>query len=151
MELSKRTGSKGLAVGLDFSMGVLRVNRGKTGTHPNIFLVQADAAALPFTSNSFDAITCTHAFYELKGAAQEMALREMVRVLKPGKAFLMVEHDLPGNTFIRTLYYLRLASMGVRRAALILRHERNTLERHFKTVEKIDTATGKSKILLCLK
>ena len=77
----------------------------------NIRLVQADAAAFPFTSRSFDVATCTHVFYELKGAAQERALREIVRILKPGKVFFMVEHDLPENLFIRTLYYLRLASM----------------------------------------
>lgn len=149
LELSKRTGPKGLAVGLDFSSGMLMVGRGKTAMYSNICLLQADAAALPFASRSFDAVTCTHAFYELKGAAQESALREVVRVLKPGKAFFMVEHDLPDNPFIRMLYYLRLASMGVRRAALILRHERNTLERYFKTVERIKSTTGRSKILLC--
>jgi ubiquinone/menaquinone biosynthesis C-methylase UbiE len=101
------------------------------------------------SSRSFDAITCTHAFYELKGAAQQRALREIVRVLKPGKAFFMVEHDLPDDPFIRVLYYLRLASMGFRRAVLILRRERNTLERYFRTVERIGAPTGSSKILLC--
>ena len=117
--------------------------------HSNICLVQADAAVLPFTSRSFDAVTCTHAFYELKGEAQERALREIVRILKPGKAFLMVEHDLPDNPFIRTLYYLRLASMGVKRAISILRHKRNTFERYFSTVERISAPAARSKILLC--
>ncbi|MGO8945906.1 MAG: class I SAM-dependent methyltransferase [Syntrophobacteraceae bacterium] len=149
LELSKRTGSKGLAVGLDFSRGMLMVSKGKTGMRSNICLVQADAAALPFSSRSFDAVTCTHAFYELKGAAQERALQGIVRILKPGKAFFMLEHDLPENPFIRTLYYLRLASMGAKRAIAILRHERNILERYFKTVERISAPTGRSKILLC--
>ena len=149
LELSKRTGSKGLAVGLDFSRGMLMVSKGKTGMRSNLCLVQADAAALPFSSRSFDAVTCTHAFYELKGAAQERALREIVRILKPGKAFFMIEHDLPENPFIRTLYYLRLASMGAKRAIAILRHEKNTLERYFKSVERISAPTGRSKILLC--
>ncbi|MHC1724487.1 MAG: class I SAM-dependent methyltransferase [Syntrophobacteraceae bacterium] len=149
LELSERTGCKGLAVGLDSSRGMLLVSRGKTRICSNICLVQADATDLPFTTGSFDAVTCTHAFYELKGAAQEKALREMARVLRPGKAFFMMEHDLPENTFIRILYYLRLASMGARRAVSILRNERNILERYFKTVEKISAATGKSKILQC--
>ncbi len=149
LELSERTGSKGLAAGLDFSRGMLMVSRGKTDTYSNICLVQADAAALPFTSRSFDAVTCTHAFHELKGAAQEMALREIVRVLKPGNAFFMVEHNLPDNPFIQILYYLRLVSMGVRMAVSILRRERNMLEGYFNTVEKISAPTGRSKILLC--
>jgi hypothetical protein len=37
----------------------------------------------------------------------------------------------------------------VKRAIAILRHVRNTLERYFKTVERIRAPTGRSKILLC--
>ena len=44
---------------------------------------------------SFDAVTCSHAFYELKGETQERTLREILRILKPGKTFLMMEHDVP--------------------------------------------------------
>ncbi len=149
LELGEITGPGGLAVGLDFSRGMLMAGREKTDKCSNICHVQADAAALPFAPRSFDAVTCTHAFYELKGAAQERALREIVRVLKPGKAFFMMEHDLPVNPLIRALFYLRLASMGVRRAVFILRHEQDTLERYFRTVEKIGTPTGRSKILRC--
>jgi demethylphylloquinol methyltransferase len=151
VELIKRTGSKGLAVGLDFSRGMLTVGRGKTRMYSNICLVRGDAATLPFATQSFDAVTCTHAFYELKGKAQERALREIARVLKPGRTFFMVEHELPGNPLIRILFYLRLASMGFRRAALIMRYERKTLESYFRTVEKISAPSGSSKILLCRK
>lgn len=150
-ELGKKTGLEGVAVGLDFSRGMLNVSRGKTDKYSNIFLVQADAAVLPFASRFFDAVTCTHAFYELKGEAQDRALREIVRVLKPGKAFFMVEHNLPENPFIRILYYLRLASTGFRRTALVQRHERTTLEKYFGTVDRISSRTGKTKILLCRK
>ncbi len=53
----------------------------------NISLEEADAVHLPFAGGSFDAVTCSHAFYELKGEVQKRALREIVRVLKPGKPF----------------------------------------------------------------
>jgi demethylphylloquinol methyltransferase len=151
VELIKGTGFRGTAIGLDFSGGMLTVSRGKTHMHSSIRLVRGDAATLPFATQSFDAVTCTHAFYELKGKAQERALREIVRVLKPGKTFFMVEHELPENPLIRILFYLRLASMGFKRAALILRSERNTLESYFGTVEKISAPTRNSKILLCRK
>lgn len=150
-ELGARTDFKGQAAGLDFSEGMLTVGREKTLRYSNISLVRGDAATLPFAARSFDAVACTHAFYELKGKAQEKALQEIVRVLKPGKTFFMVEHELPEKLLIRVLFYLRLASMGFRRAALILRSERTTLESYFRTVEKISAPTRSSKILLCRK
>jgi ubiquinone/menaquinone biosynthesis C-methylase UbiE len=149
LELSAAAGTGGLAVGLDFSGGMLAVSARKTKSRPNIRHVRADASALPFASGSFDAVTCSHAFYELKGEAQERALREIARVLKPGSAFFMMEHDLPENRFVRALFYLRLASMGIRRAVSILHHERDTLAHHFRVVDKVTTPTGRSKIFRC--
>ena len=110
---------------------------------------KADAAALPFTFRSFDAITCTHAFHEWRGAARDRTLREIVRVFKPGKAFVMVEHDRPENPVLRFLYYLRLVSMGSRRAVSILRSEKNVLDRYFSAVERMNYPSGRSKILIC--
>jgi hypothetical protein len=40
--------------------------------------------ALPFAAGSFDAVTCSHAFYEIKGETQSSALEEIVRVLLEG-------------------------------------------------------------------
>lgn len=148
LALRERCGPAGFAVGLDFSRGMLNVSRGKAAVYSNTCFVQADVAFLPFASRSFDTVTCTHAFYELKGTAQDRALGEVIRVLKPGKAFLMVEHQIPENPFARTLYYLRL---GVRKAVSILRHEKATLEMYFRTVDDISFPTGKTKILLCRK
>ena len=45
---------------------------------------------LPFDDGSFDAVVCTLVLCSVK--SQEQALQEMVRVLKPGGAFLFVEH-----------------------------------------------------------
>jgi len=147
--LRQRVGEKGLVVGIDFSRGMLRVSMEKTRVYPNILVVQSDAAYLPFREDSFDAVTCSYAFYELKEETQDRALREIVRVLKPGKSFLMMEHDMPDNPLIRTLLYIRLLSMGARRALSILRHEKDILERHFKSVEKLETASKRSKIMVC--
>ncbi|MEA3417510.1 MAG: class I SAM-dependent methyltransferase [Thermodesulfobacteriota bacterium] len=82
----------------------------------NISLVESDVAYLPFKPDEFDAVTCTHAFYELKGETQNRVLREIVRVLKAGKPFIMMEHDVPKNALIRVLFYIRLFSMGAKRA-----------------------------------
>jgi len=149
--LQNRVESCVLAVGVDFSRGMLKVNQKKTEIYENICLVEADVASLPFREQSFDAVTCSHAFYELKGEAQEKSLQEVLRVLKPGKVFFMMEHDLPENLLVRAMFYLRLALMGAKRAMSILRHEKTMLERHFRRVEKVITPTGRSKIMICQK
>ncbi|OEU51437.1 MAG: hypothetical protein BA861_11855 [Desulfobacterales bacterium S3730MH5] len=147
--LRTNIGPKGFVVGLDFSRGMLEISQRKTRMHENISLLESDVAYLPFHGNVFDAVTCTHAFYELKGKTQDRVFREIVRVLKPGRPFLMMEHDVPKNALIRAMFYIRLFSMGAKRAIHIMRHERKTLERYFRIVEKIVTPTGRSKIMLC--
>lgn len=151
LRLRKKVGRRGLVVGADFSRGMLHVNQKKTEMYKNICLVEADAASLPFPEQSFDAVTCSHAFYELKGGSQERSLQEILRVLKPGKAFFMMEHDLPERPLVRAMFYLRLASMGAKSAINILRHEKMMLGRCFGSVEKVITPTGRSKIMICRK
>ncbi len=147
--LHERTGDGGLVAGADFSSGMLRAAKGKNDGSAPVFLVQADAARLPFKDGAFDAVTCAHAFYELKGAAQTACLKEINRCLKPGRPFLMMEHDVPEKRFIRMLFYLRLLSMGFKRAVDILKHEEALLSARFRTVRKINTPTGRSKIMVC--
>ena len=50
--------------------------------------------------------------YEIKGDAQSWAIEEIRRVLRPKGAFLMMEHDVPSNLFLRALFYLRLTFAG---------------------------------------
>ena len=147
--LKEKVGVEGFVAGVDFSIGMLKVCRSKIIDHDSIFLVLADVAFLPFKNMIFDAVTCSHAFYELKGETQDNCLHEIGRVLKPGRPFLMMEHDVPKNLFIRMLFYLRLLSMGPKKALEILWHERQLLMRYFRSVEKIYTPTGRSKVMIC--
>ena len=149
--LQAKVGSDGRVVGLDFSRGMLKVGRDKIRFFPNIHLVEADAGSLPFAAGTFDAVTCSHAFYELKGGTRECALREILRVLRPKGAFLMMEHDVPANPFVRALFYLRLACIGTARAASFLRHEQKVLEGYFARVEKVVSPAGRSKVMVCWK
>lgn len=52
------------------------------GSHANVTLRQADATILPFDDNTFDMVMTAHMLEHLTDPA--VALREMVRVLKPG-------------------------------------------------------------------
>lgn len=143
-----RAGSRGLVIGLDFSRGMLDRARARTAGNGWVVLVEADAERLPFRSDSLHAVTCSHAFYELKGDGAERALREVVRVLRHGGRFVMMEHEVPKKLGIRLLFYIRLLSMGLRKAMEVLGHEEGIFARHFDRVERDRIDTGRSKIIV---
>jgi ubiquinone/menaquinone biosynthesis C-methylase UbiE len=149
LNLQERVGTKGIVVGLDFSWGMLRQAKAKTRDAGKVLLLKADAGFLPFKPGAFDAVTCSHAFYELKGETQDNCLQEIVRILVPGSVFIMMEHDIPENPIVRFFFYVRLLSMGMQKAIEILRGEKNLLGRYFKQVEKIKTPNGRSKMMVC--
>ncbi len=147
--LTDRVGGTGLVVGLDFSSGMLKAAREKSRGNARVCLVQADCSRLPFKKRIFAAVTCSHAFYELKEATQVNTLEEVKRCLQPGKPFLMMEHEVPENRFVRLLFHIRLMSMGRERAVQILKNEKHFLKQYFSQVTKATTVTGKSKIYIC--
>ncbi len=149
--LRAKVGAEGQVVGVDFSHGMLKVAREKTRNFANVHLVEADAGRLPFATGAFEAVTCSHAFYELKGETQTWALQEVVRVLRPGGTFLMMEHDVPPNPLVKALFYLRLTLIGAGRAIAFLRREQEVLARYFGSVEKIVAPGRRSKVMLCQK
>jgi demethylmenaquinone methyltransferase/2-methoxy-6-polyprenyl-1,4-benzoquinol methylase len=63
-ELAKRVGENGLAVGLDFSRGMLgkAAEKAKKSGLDRLHFVQANASQLPFRKSSFHGVTCSHAF-----------------------------------------------------------------------------------------
>ena len=69
----------------DINDSMLQVGRDKlldTGRQGNIEFVQADAQYLPFPDDSFDCVTI--AFGLRNVTDKDLALRSMLRVLKPG-------------------------------------------------------------------
>ncbi len=149
--LLENVGASGLVVGLDSSRGMLNMAHAKTRGFPNIRLIEADAGHLPFKTETFDAVTCSHAFYELKGETRNRALEEVLRILRPNGTFLMMEHDVPSRPIVRALFYLRLTIIGAGRAITFLRHEQDMLEGYFSSVEKLKAPAGRSKIFICRK
>ena len=98
------------AVGLDISENMLAICREKINSHKlteHISLVQADAAAIPFAENSFDAVTIA---FGIRNTADTFeTLKEMHRILRPGGISLILEFSLPANRILRKcyLFYLR--------------------------------------------
>lgn len=73
----------GRVVGLDASNRMLELGWGKIGPFAHrAMLVQQLAVPLPFSNNQFDAVTCLESLEFLPDDVA--ALREMVRVLRPG-------------------------------------------------------------------
>ncbi|MFV8819069.1 bifunctional demethylmenaquinone methyltransferase/2-methoxy-6-polyprenyl-1,4-benzoquinol methylase UbiE [Haliea sp. E17] len=98
-------GDEGRVVLADINDSMLRVGRDKLLDHGrvgNIEFVQADAQFLPFPDESFDCITI--AFGLRNVTDKDLALRSMLRVLKPGGRLLVLEFSKPGNELLSKAY-----------------------------------------------
>lgn len=76
----------------DISEGMLEVGRQRQ-RGPGIEFVYADALDLPFEDRTFDAVTISFGFRNV--AEPDTALREMLRVLKPGGRLVIAEFSQP--------------------------------------------------------
>lgn len=74
----------------------------------NLQFVEADAANLPFDDNTFDAVGISFAFRNLtyQNLNSGKHLSEILRVLKPGGKFVLIETSQPQNFVIRKLFHL---------------------------------------------
>ncbi len=142
------TGPDGVAVGLDFSEGMIRkaCKKARRASLIGVYFVVGDAARLPFRSGAFEAMTCSHAMYELSPEVRNRALEEAHRVLRPGGRFLMMEHCEPTHPFVRFLYQVRLATMGSARDRSFARDEVPFLCQFFRDVKRQFPPTGRSKL-----
>ena len=87
-------------VGCDFSLGMLRA--GQAAGHPGVDLVAGDALRLPFGDASYDAVTVS---FGLRNTADvDGALRELLRVTRPGGRLVVCEFSAPTRRPLRTLY-----------------------------------------------
>ena len=93
--------------GLDLSEGMLAVMRDKVaraGLEDRISCEQGDSEAMRFADASFDVVTI--AFGIRNFAHREAALREILRVLKPGGRLVILELSVPENRILRWGYNL---------------------------------------------
>ncbi len=89
-------------VAADFSAGMIDVARARHQDNPLIEFVQADATALPFDDDSFDAVTIS---FGLRNVVEpKNALAEFFRVLKPGGRVVISEFSRPPLAIMRAGY-----------------------------------------------
>ncbi|MGQ0734894.1 MAG: class I SAM-dependent methyltransferase [Acidobacteriota bacterium] len=101
-------------VGVDISENMLR--RAAAKRTPNdgpLLLAQGSGTALPFPDNTFDAVACFKFFHLIPNDHKAPFMRELTRVLKPGKP-LVVEFNSPfyGVALAWIRYYFRKKQPG---------------------------------------
>jgi ubiquinone/menaquinone biosynthesis C-methylase UbiE len=138
-----RSGAR--VIGVDFSAGMLRQARKKSGTRPGIHWIQADVCGLPISSGSVDRATCSYAMYELTGMARRDVLQEVARVLKPEGKFVMMEHLPPQTAFLRLLYFVRIHVLGSKGVRSFVGSEETELGRFLVRVGTVMSDGGKTK------
>lgn len=141
---------RGIFVGYDFSSGMLHAARGKHARGCVAF-VQGNAAALPFANDTFHAVSCSHALYELKGVDRSKALNEMKRVVRQDGVVLIMEHEAPSGGLAAFMFHLRLKAMGSADAQAFVESGLAPFRKIFPSVLLRHTPTGKSKLICCRK
>ena len=91
--------------GVDFCAPMLAAGLAKVaraGLGAQIHLQEAPAEALPFASGAFDAVTVAFGLRNIPD--RPAALREMLRVLRPGGRAVILELTTPPNRLFRPLF-----------------------------------------------
>lgn len=104
-KFSRIVGPEGTVVLADINDSMLKVGRDRLvdrGIVDNVRFSQADAQYLPFPDNTFDVITI--AFGLRNVTDKDMALRSMLRVLKPGGKLLILEFSKPKSPLLSKVY-----------------------------------------------
>lgn len=104
-QFSKLVGENGQVILADINSSMLNVGRDRLidrGVAGNIQFAQADAQYLPFPDNTFDCITI--AFGLRNVTDKDLALRSMLRVLKPGGRLLVLEFSKPQHSLLEKVY-----------------------------------------------
>jgi demethylmenaquinone methyltransferase / 2-methoxy-6-polyprenyl-1,4-benzoquinol methylase len=104
VELVRATGAR--VFGLDFCRPMLELATAKA---PQIPFIEGDALRAPFADGSFDAVTIAFGLRNLSSA--EAGLKELFRLLKPGRWAAILEFSRPSAPGFRSVfdfYFTRL-------------------------------------------
>jgi demethylmenaquinone methyltransferase/2-methoxy-6-polyprenyl-1,4-benzoquinol methylase len=107
-ELARHVGPSGEVIGGDFSAPMLDLGRmkgakrGRQNGEATVRFLLADALALPFAANTFDAVTVAFGIRNVADVAA--GLREMARVARPGGRVVVLEFNQPRQPLFAALY-----------------------------------------------
>ncbi|MBR1870162.1 MAG: bifunctional demethylmenaquinone methyltransferase/2-methoxy-6-polyprenyl-1,4-benzoquinol methylase UbiE [Bacteroidales bacterium] len=109
LAIARRMPPDSRITGLDLSEGMLAVMREKVAGEERISCEQGDSDAMRFADATFDVVTIAFGIRNFEH--RETALREILRVLKPGGRLVILELSVPANPLIRwgyNLYFTRI-------------------------------------------
>ncbi len=89
-------------VAADFSPGMIAEGRRRHGGIANLSFVEADATALPFEDDAFDAVTISFGLRNVR--EPRTAIAEMLRVTAPGGTLVICEFSHPPARAFAALY-----------------------------------------------
>jgi len=106
-ELARRVGASGRVEATDFSVPMLELGKAKQAKKPHpkaapVTFAPADTQALPFPSDTFDAVTVGFGIRNV--ADVERGIREMARVARPGGRVIILEFSQPTQPAFAALY-----------------------------------------------
>jgi demethylmenaquinone methyltransferase/2-methoxy-6-polyprenyl-1,4-benzoquinol methylase len=103
INIAKNTSAKKI-IGLDISEGMLKVGKEKVAKEnlQNVELILGDSEKIPFSDNSFDAITVAFGIRNFE--TLEKGLKEILRVLKPNGTFVILETSVPSKSPYKQFY-----------------------------------------------
>lgn len=107
IEIAEHTNPETIVTGLDLSSGMLAVMDRKVaeaGLSERIFTQQGNSEAMDFAADSFDRVTIAFGIRNFEN--REVALKEILRVLKPGGRLVILELSVPSNAVLRWCYKL---------------------------------------------
>ena len=110
--IARRAHPDTVVTGVDLTEAMLQVMRSKVekaGLSGRIVAEQGNAEAMRFADNRFDRATIAFGIRNFEH--REQALREILRVLKPGGRLVILELSVPTNPLLRwcyNLYFTRL-------------------------------------------
>jgi demethylmenaquinone methyltransferase/2-methoxy-6-polyprenyl-1,4-benzoquinol methylase len=111
-------------IGIDISDGMLDLGREKLRTRQLtdvITLQNGDSEAINFPDNSFDAVTVAFGVRNFENL--EKGLQEILRVLKPGGMFCVLEFSKPTLPGIEQLYNLYLGILAPEIAKIVSKNK----------------------------
>lgn len=98
--LGEIVGPLGLAVGVDISSAMVDVAMGRSNGRAGMEFRVGEACAIPYPDHYFDAARCERVFLYLPDRLG--AIREMMRVVKPGGRVLLIDTDLDSTAVYST-------------------------------------------------
>ena len=111
LTIARLSAGKTGVTGLDYSPPMLEKARRKaTASGLSVEFIHGDATQMPFPDSHFDCVGISFAFRNLtyKNPLCEPHLAEVLRILKPGGRYVIVESSQPENAFIRAGFRLYL-------------------------------------------